>query len=543
MIWKQFTKKYLKVLQSKFILLLIFLSILISCTNNKDKKELLFLITLDTTRADAINYDINNKITPNIANLASAGISFKNAYSLIPITLPSHFSMFYSMPPWMTKVYNNGDKTKIKYSGLTEIIKKKGYYTGAVISLGVLKSDFGLNKGFNVFKENFSPGLWYRSAEDVNKDLFSLIDQVKRKKAFYWIHYSDPHDPYFPPKYKGEFNLMFNGQKIYTTESTKSINISVKLDLKPGKNQLKFMTEIPENFSDNMRKNVNGIGLRDFEIKTLTETKNYQLLPEQVWVKRKVKSRTDYVTSSMNSNFQIINESDSILPVKISFIYSMRIENAFKKNMYLEEISYMDTKIGDLMRFLKKKNLFKYSTFVIIGDHGEGFGEYNNHIGHIHYLNKVYMNVPLIISGNGIKKEAAKKRLTSNLDIAPTILDIIKIKKPKYMRGNSLLKTSDNQQVFFETYRPQAYMNSFSIIEYPYQLIYFPEKTTSKKYEFINLETDQFGVNNILNREMALKKKMIQKVRKISKLCLRNKKSNTKISKKDEDILKSLGYI
>jgi arylsulfatase A-like enzyme len=57
--------------------------------------QYIFLITLDTTRADAIDYaTTGNSSTPNLAALAAAGLRFENAYTIIPITTPSHAAMF-----------------------------------------------------------------------------------------------------------------------------------------------------------------------------------------------------------------------------------------------------------------------------------------------------------------------------------------------------------------------------------------------------------------------------------------------------------------
>src|SRR6516225_6883984 len=49
------------------------------------------LITLDTVRADHIGcYGYSRIETPAIDRLASDGVRFENAYTLVPITLPSH---------------------------------------------------------------------------------------------------------------------------------------------------------------------------------------------------------------------------------------------------------------------------------------------------------------------------------------------------------------------------------------------------------------------------------------------------------------------
>jgi phosphoglycerol transferase MdoB-like AlkP superfamily enzyme len=453
--------------------------------------------------------------------------------------------MLYSMPPWLLGVYNNGDIKEMKYPSLAEILKRKGYFTGAVISLGVLKSDFGLNKGFNVFDENFKDGLWYRTAEEVNNSLFNIIGKVKRKRAFYWVHYSDPHYPYYPPKYKGSFEIKINGKRIYRTESIKSLTVSVKLRLKTGRNKLNFKVNLPENFSDELKKNISGVGFRGFKVSDIENSDSFNIKIHPDWIKRTVKGRIDYVTSNLNSDILINNNTKEEKSVNLSFVYDLRLFNSYKKTMYNQEVKYMDSQIGKLISFLKNRNLFENSIFIIMGDHGEGLGEYREHYGHIHYLNKVYLNVPLIISGKDVAaNDISTNSLVSTLNIAPTILDIAKIKKPKFMIGKSLFKKISNKTLFFETYRPQAYLNSFSIIDYPFQIVYFPEKIGNDKFEFYNLSKDKSGVKNIKINSIEtdiMKKKII----KMSRLCLKNKekKSRKKSKKKNEDILRSLGYI
>lgn len=60
----------------------------------------LILITLDTLRTDHVGaYGSKRVRTPAIDALTREGVVFKNAYSLIPITLPCHASIFFSKPP------------------------------------------------------------------------------------------------------------------------------------------------------------------------------------------------------------------------------------------------------------------------------------------------------------------------------------------------------------------------------------------------------------------------------------------------------------
>ena len=111
---------------------------------------------------------------------------------------------------------------------------------------GGVSKRFGLDKGFDFYIENFKPYLWDKPAEDVNTDFFNLIKKIKEeknannKKSFFWIHYSDPHEPYFPPGKDGNFNLLLNEKKIVSFRSTDQAIVNVDIHLKPGLNLLKM---------------------------------------------------------------------------------------------------------------------------------------------------------------------------------------------------------------------------------------------------------------------------------------------------------------
>src|SRR3972149_2266764 len=59
------------------------------------------LITMDTTRADRIGcYGHEAAKTPHIDALAARGVRFANAYSPVPLTLPSHCSILTGKYPF-----------------------------------------------------------------------------------------------------------------------------------------------------------------------------------------------------------------------------------------------------------------------------------------------------------------------------------------------------------------------------------------------------------------------------------------------------------
>jgi hypothetical protein len=222
-------------------LLALFLAF-VSCSKNPQNDNLV-LITLDTQRADYISaYDTSKANTPHIDSLADMGTLFKNCYSLIPITLPSHASLFFSQPPHRIKNYNNGQVilNKKKRPPLASLFKKNGYQTAAFISLGVLKSQFGLAEDFDVYRDEFPENRWYKAAGEVNREVFEWLDGNKDQKFFAWIHYSDPHDPYCPPDMPNDFTIYVNDRPVGEYNLAKYEKKEVELDLQPGENLVRF---------------------------------------------------------------------------------------------------------------------------------------------------------------------------------------------------------------------------------------------------------------------------------------------------------------
>src|SRR6187399_279711 len=67
----------------------------------------LLLVTLDTTRADAVSPEAGG-VTPNLERLAARGVRFSNAYSTVPTTFPAHASMMTGLYPAGHGVHENG---------------------------------------------------------------------------------------------------------------------------------------------------------------------------------------------------------------------------------------------------------------------------------------------------------------------------------------------------------------------------------------------------------------------------------------------------
>ncbi|MGA1843672.1 MAG: tetratricopeptide repeat protein [bacterium] len=168
----------------------------------------LLLITIDTLRADHLGcYGYTSIKTPTIDKLASEGVLFSQAISPVPITLPSHSSIMTGLYPAQHGVRNNGNFSLSQDAmTLAEVMKSHGYRTGACVGSFILDSIFGLDQGFDYYDDHFSPGkkrsnFLYneRKAGDVTRIGTQWLEKHKDNRFFLWLHYYDPHSPYFPP--------------------------------------------------------------------------------------------------------------------------------------------------------------------------------------------------------------------------------------------------------------------------------------------------------------------------------------------------------
>jgi arylsulfatase A-like enzyme/Tfp pilus assembly protein PilF len=165
-------------------------------------------ITLDTTRADHLGaYGYPTARTPNLDRLAAAGVVFENACASVPLTLPSHASLFTGRYPIATNVRNNGNYfLPAGETTLAEVLGERGYDTRAVVSAFVLLSKFGVNQGFALYDDSLDTHEMirnYRSevpAAMVFEKFSAWLDESDGRPFLYWLHFYDPHTPYRPPQ-------------------------------------------------------------------------------------------------------------------------------------------------------------------------------------------------------------------------------------------------------------------------------------------------------------------------------------------------------
>jgi len=170
------------------------------------------LVTVDTLRADSVSFAGHRPITSaSMDRLARDGVIFSKAYATSSWTPPSMGSVVTGLFPTSHGVFAghfraNGEVEQPILSDtittLAEVFDRAGYVTIGVVTNPHLMAVLGFAQGFDHY---FSPSV-FLPAEQLNSVVYGYLEEafgrqwrtaMKESKTFLWIHYVDPHDPYF----------------------------------------------------------------------------------------------------------------------------------------------------------------------------------------------------------------------------------------------------------------------------------------------------------------------------------------------------------
>jgi arylsulfatase A-like enzyme len=204
------------------------------------------LIVLDALRYDHISASgYYRETSPNMDNLATEGVLFTNARShgnRTIIAMPALFTSLY--PPYHGAIHFKTLMRPLPESRTTlaEILQEAGYTTIGLMTNAVLRDVFGMTQGFDRVDEfrveQYDLGLFKTLrrlgiieepksagglplADDVTDKALKWLRRVKDRPFFLFVHYMDPHHPYFPPP---PYDTMFgdptrNHESIYRKSS------------------------------------------------------------------------------------------------------------------------------------------------------------------------------------------------------------------------------------------------------------------------------------------------------------------------------------
>ena len=190
-----------------------------------ERPRAIILISIDTLRADHLSsYGYTAIETPHIDALAKGGTVFSDVGSQVPLTFPSHVSLFTSTYPFFNGIEDNAETLAPNVVTLALLLKFHGYRTAAVVGGFVMDRRFGLNRGFDMYDSRFdqpsnegSPtGEFKRLGADVVLIANRWLTENSNSTFFLFVHFYDLHTPYnLPASYRARFGTGYDAELRY----------------------------------------------------------------------------------------------------------------------------------------------------------------------------------------------------------------------------------------------------------------------------------------------------------------------------------------
>jgi len=194
----------------------------------RGQKPAVLLITLDATRADRIGaYGYGQGRTPAADALAAQGVLFEQAYVAAPLCLASHAAILTGRLPPHNGARDELDVLAPDVPTLAERFRAAGYRTAAFVGTTSLDHSRGLDRGFDVYDDDFGPpgkrvGAYERgAAREVADEAMAWVQESHDEPVFLWAHLADSMAPHnLPPAVAKDFpGRAYDGEIAFVDES------------------------------------------------------------------------------------------------------------------------------------------------------------------------------------------------------------------------------------------------------------------------------------------------------------------------------------
>ena len=147
---------------------------------------------------------------------------------------------------------------------------------------------------------------------------------------------------------------------------------------------------------------------------------------------------------------------------------------------YRNALHYGDAAIGTLKRGLEVRGRQQNTLWVVLGDHGEAFGQHEGNYGHTFHLYEENVRVPFLISASWLfPREIHSRRVVSLIDTAPTALELLGIPPPANYQGRSMLEGGPRMALFFADYS----LGMVGLRDGPIKFIYEMDSGRSRMFD------------------------------------------------------------
>lgn len=434
----------------------------------------ILLITADQLRWDCLGCMGNEVIqTPNIDEIASRGVLFRNSFSPDPICVPARASiMTGNYPQICTGTKRNGGKIKDDQPLLTEVLKGVGYRTYAMGKLH--------------FVPYSPPG---------QPRLVHGFEHVDLHESGRLIGQYDPEG-----KLEGLEDYFDYLKTVGWGGYTRSHGI--------GNNDVRPCTSpLPkEHYVDHW--------IADCTIRQIDRhAQEFSGRPFFMWMSSP-KPHSPYdpprpydniydprqMPKPFGSSKDLADRNPSIEQTRYTHALTTLSSAAWQviRSYYYGNITFLDAMIGRVVNHLKAKNLLDNTLILFAADHGDLLGDFGSSFKANHLNGSV--RVPFIVAGPGVAKGKVSDALVGLQDILPTFASFAGADIGKPVQGKDLSGYLENvsipvRDVFYST-TEGGFGQSAMVTDGKWKYIYSEANATEEMYDQIN---DPGELHNLAN--------------------------------------------
>ncbi len=428
---------------------------------NKEKPRNVIFILTDDHRHDFMGFTqkVSWLETPNMDKMAQEGAHFTNAFVTTSLCSPSRASILTGLYSHTHKIVDNVASDPGNLTYFPEYLQKTGYQTAFLGKWHMGDEGDDPKKGFNHWESFKGQGVYYNPELNINGKHFQYSDStyitdLLTEHAIDWLDKTDKEKPFF----------------LYLSHKAAHAEF---MPAKRHKGKYKGKKiDLPITFEQ-------------------TKNGEYQKLKWPEWVKQQRISwhGVDYMYHE-NKGFDEMIEA------------------------YCETLLAVDESIGELMNYLKENGLYENTLVIYMGDNGFSWGEHGL-IDKRHFYEEsakvpLLMQCPTLFDGGKVID-----KMVQNVDIAPTILELAGIEKPKQMVGYSVLPILKNENI---AWRDKIFYEYYWEYDFPMTPTVFGVRTEKYKYikymgiwdrnELYDIQNDPNEMYNLI--EDADKQEIVQ---------------------------------
>lgn len=415
-------------------LLAVLFLIICSCSNPKKdvaKPNILF-ISIDDLRPTLGVYGDSIAVTPNIDQLASEGMTFRQTFTQVAVCAPSRASLMTGIRPDSTRVWHLGDKFRdINPNAVTmpQYFSKFGYHT---VNLGKIFHNY-MPDSISWDEPDLRP-VRYLKPDWLKRDgeTFYISEEVNRSQA----HKRDSLLKLRPVRYADGWNT---GPAWEAAE----VHDTMYYDGAQTKLAKKTLTRLAKKDKPFYM----GLGYFRPHLPFAVPKKYWDLYdPEQIPLANNQNVPENAPNHTMNSMYELRHYDgfNHIGHPQSTFRMSQDTSRVLKHGYYASA-SYVDALIGNLIAHMKNIGIYENTVIILWGDHGWKLGDHNSWGKMTNY--NIDLQVPMIIRyPNQENRGAQTFELTELIDIFPSLCEIAGIEVPDYMQGTSFIPLIKNPE-------------------------------------------------------------------------------------------------